>query len=109
MPKVAVIPSLKAEVKEELAGSSGPIEFTFDTKSVGEGDLEKTSYIGWVNQANVIVYTPATVAGEGQVKSTIPDGLAGLAFAALMGQNEAVDVNALMGVTLAGPAPVQSP
>ena len=54
----------------------------------------------------MINYTPATIE-NGKVTSSIPNGLAGLAFAALTGQNTALDVNALTGVTVAGPAPVQ--
>ena len=107
MPTFPLIPGLKAEVKKTLTGSSGPIEFSFDSKAVSKDDLKKTLYIGWVNQANVVQYTTATADGDGRVKSTIPDGLAGLAFAALTTQNKALDVNALTAVTTAGPAPIQ--
>ncbi len=55
----------------------------------------------------MVVYTTATAAGDGMVKSTIPDGLAGLAFAALTNQNTATDIDSLTAATLAGPAPVQ--
>ncbi len=78
----------------------------FDTTQVKQSDLAKTLYIGWVNQANVVNYQAATVS-NGKVTSTIPSGMAGLAFAALTAQNTAQDVNSLTSATLAGPAPVQ--
>ena len=106
MPDFGVIPGLKqTSGASPLTGSSGPINFSFDASQV-KIDTTKTYYIGWVNQANVVNYTPATVS-NGNVASTIPAGLAGLAFAALTAQNTALDVNTLTGVTLAGPAPVQ--
>lgn len=107
MPTFPIIPALKALQMSKLTGSSGPIAFSFDAESVSDADLKKTLYIGWVNQANVVSYTPATISASGEVKTEIPAGLAGLAFAALTGQNTAVDVNALTAVTIAGPAPVQ--
>lgn len=107
MPTFPIIPPLKAEVSSKLTGSSRPIEFTFEMNAASKDKLSKLLYIGWVNQANVVVYTTATVAGDGMVKSTIPDGLAGLAFAALTNQSTATDVNSLTTATLAGPAPVQ--
>ncbi|CAF9930503.1 MAG: hypothetical protein ALECFALPRED_004618 [Alectoria fallacina] len=106
-PSFPVIPALKAEVNGKTTGSSGPITFSFDTTAVSKDDLSKGLYIGWVNQANVVNYKPATVDGEGMVKSTIPDGMAGIAFAALTPQNTAEDVNSLTAVTIGGPAPVQ--
>lgn len=107
MPSFPVIPPLKAVQKSPLTGSSGFLSFTFDAKSVSQADLSKTLYIGWVNQANVVNYTPATIGATGEINTEIPAGLAGLAFAALTSQNTAADVNALTTVTLAGPAPVQ--
>lgn len=106
-PPFTVIPPLKAVVSEKTTGSSGPITFSFDAKAVSKDALSKTLYIGWVNQANKVDYQPATVDAAGMVKSTIPEGLAGMAFAALTGQNTAVDVTDLTAVTIAGPAPVQ--
>ena len=115
MPDFPLIPALKQiSGASPLTGSSGPIEFSFDPEQVKTDNTSSSSsssssnyYIGWVNQANVINYTPATVDKNGKVESSIPSGMAGLAFAALTGQNTAVDVNALTGVTVAGPAPVQ--
>jgi len=106
MPSFPVIPPLKATVYGKTTGSSGPIVFEFDATKVNKDSLAKDLYIGWVNQANVVQYTPASVS-NGRVVSTIPSGMAGLAFAALTAQKDALDVNALTAVTLAGPAPVQ--
>ena len=115
MPDFPLIPALKQiSGASPLTGSTGPISFSFDPEQVKTDNTSSSSsnsnssyYIGWVNQANVINYTPATVDKNGRVESSIPSGMAGLAFAALTGQNTAVDVNALTGVTVAGPAPVQ--
>ena len=86
-----------------VTGSNGPIVFTIDASAkVPSGKVS----VGWVNQANKVVYTDATVSGK-EVKTEIPAGLAGLAFAALTGQEKALDVNSLTAVTVAGPAPVQ--
>ena len=106
MPNFPAIPALTAMVTSKTTGSSGPINFSIDASEIKKEDLAKTLYIGWVNQANVVNYVPATVSG-GQVTSTIPSGMAGLAFAALTAQKDAMDVNSLTSATLAGPAPVQ--
>ncbi len=106
-PPFTVIPALKAEVTGKTTGSCGPITFSFDAAAISKEDLSKELYIGWVNQANLVNYQPVTVDGEGVVKSTIPEGMAGIAFAALTGQQAAEDVNSLTAVTIAGPAPVQ--
>jgi hypothetical protein len=108
-PSFPVLPPLSAEVKTKTTGSSGPITFTFDKSQLKPSDFAKTLYIGWVNQANVVNYQAATVSNDqyGKVTTTIPSGMAGLAFAALTAQNTAKDVNSLTAVTLAGPAPVQ--
>ena len=106
MPNFTAIPPMTAEVQSTTTGSSGPITFDIDTTQVSQSALAKTLYIGWVNQANVVNYQPATVSG-GKVTSTIPSGLANIAFAALTAQNTATNVNDLTTVTIAGPAPVQ--
>ena len=115
MPNFTIIPLLKAEPVEKqrqhnskITGTGVTIQFCFDAAEVknmgyGGGDL----FIGWVNQANKIAYTPAKLIREGEVETQIPDGLAGISFAALTGQQAALDVNALTPLTLAGPAPVQ--
>ena len=107
MPSFPVIPALKADVTCKTTGSSGPITFRIDTTAVSKEDLSKKLFVGWVNQANVVEYEPATVDEKGVVNSTIPEGMAGIAFAALTGQNTAKDVNSLTNMTIAGPAPVQ--
>lgn len=107
-PALPIFPSLKAdlpETQQKVTGSSGPIKFRFDNnqlKPIPTGTL----YIGWVNQANDVKYTPATIDQNGVVGSEIPDGLAGGAFAALTDQNSALEVDALTEKTLAGPAVV---
>ncbi|KAK3173213.1 hypothetical protein OEA41_006542 [Lepraria neglecta] len=107
MPSFPVIPPLKqCSGNSPLTGSSGPITFSFDTTEVDSSKLTGSLFIGWVNQANVINYTPANVK-DGEVATTIPAGLAGLAFAALTNQSAALNVNDLTTETLAGPAPVQ--
>ena len=108
MPDFPVLPGLKQmSGSSPLTGSSGPIDFSFDASKIKNFDAKTMYYIGWVNQANLVQYTPATVSADGKVKSTIPGGMAGLAFAALTGQNTAVDVDDLTAKTVAGPAPVQ--
>ncbi|KAL6721531.1 hypothetical protein ACLMJK_000635 [Lecanora helva] len=106
MPDFSKIPALESEARGKTTGSHGPIVFSFDPSEVKKSDLDKKLYIGWVNQANVVQYTPADVS-DGKVTTSISSGLAGLAFAALTAQNDAKDVNALTEATLAGPAPVQ--
>ena len=64
-------------------------------------------FIAWVNQANVVKYTPAKKVEGNVVETMIPEGLGGIAFAVLTNTQTAKDVNALTGITLAGPAPVQ--
>lgn len=82
-----------------------PIKFAFDTAEVKL--TGKPLFVAWVNQANKIAYSPATLGGDGYVDTIIPEGLAGMAFGALTEQDAALDVNALTPFTLAGPAPVQ--
>ena len=106
-PKFPPLTPLTADVKEKTTSTGNSITFSFDAAKVGPAAGNAPLFIGWVNQANVVNYTPAKPAGDGKVETTIPDGLAGMAFAALTSQNKAPDVNALTAVTLAGPAPVQ--
>lgn len=106
-PDFPILPPLSACVGDKkTTGSSGPISFEFDARKINAEDFKKTLYIGWVNQANVVKYEPAKVEG-GKVTSTIPGGLAGMAFAALTGQNVARNVLELTEKTVAGPATVQ--
>ena len=115
MPNFPIIPPLKAEPVEEKywyqyknGATNVPIRFDFDAAEVKKmGYTGGNLFIGWVNQANKVAYSPAKLMGDGYVETQIPVGLAGIAFAALTGQQAAPDVNALTPVTLAGPAPVQ--
>ena len=112
MPTFTSIPPLK-EYRHGynngvVTGTNVPIKFSFDAAEVKKkghtgGDL----FIGWVNQANKIAYSPAKLVGDEYVETQIPDGLAGIAFAALTGQQAALNVEVLTDSTLAGPAPVQ--
>lgn len=104
MPSFKTIPPLKAEVEKKVTGSSGPITFSFDSKQVK--NMTNSVFVGWVNQANKVQYTKAKVSGN-KVESTIPGGLAGVAFAALTNQEQFPDVGNLTLATLAGPAPVR--
>jgi len=106
-PDFPLITPLTADVKGKKTGTGVPITFCFDAAKINHSYGNAPLFIGWVNQANVVNYTPARPAGNGKVETTIPDGLAGIAFAAFTSQNKAADVNALTGETLAGPAPVQ--
>lgn len=125
-PKFTPIPSLVAEpilrnhphhnyrwYQSPATGTNAPIRFRFDAAEVQKSNTTASStsglFIGWINQANKIAYTPAqkVVGQDALVETVIPDGLAGMAFAVLTGQNAALDVNALTPLTLAGPAPVQ--
>lgn len=77
---------------------------------VTAANVTKNMYIGWVNQANLPVYTNVTIAAgipAGTFTTTVPPGLGGMAFAALTGQTAATDVGALTVATLAGPALVE--
>ena len=105
MPSFTAIPSLKADGNKKVTGSSGPITFSFG-KDMPKNIPSTGLFVGWVNQANVVKYTDAKVV-NGKVESSIPDGLAGVAFAALTAQNKFPDVGNLTEVTIAGPAPVR--
>lgn len=82
------------------------ITFSVDETKMPAGYASKPLFIGWVNQANTVIYTPVTVQGKGVLNSDVPQTLNGMAFAALTGQNIAPDVGTLTTQTMAGPAPV---
>lgn len=108
MPKFPTIPPL-AQIKPRYhqhgtTGTDVPIQFAVDAQALHRAGA---LFIGWVNQANVVNYTPAKMVGTGVVETVIPEGLGGMAFAALTNTQTATDVNTLTGLTLAGPAPVQ--
>jgi len=79
------------------------ISFTVDRSIITRNEK---LFIGWVNQANVPVYTVATISILGKGTAPIPSGLSGASFAALTNQNTAVSVDALTSATIAGPAVV---
>lgn len=108
MPKFPTIPSM-TQIKPHhhqhgTTGTGVPIKFAIDDRAT---NVVGSLFIGWVNQANVVDYTPAKMAEGGVVETVIPEGLGGIAFAALTDTKTATDVNTLTGLTLAGPAPVQ--
>ncbi|MCJ1339566.1 hypothetical protein MMC09_004856 [Bachmanniomyces sp. S44760] len=96
----------------KFTGSGGDLTLSVDVTKISPPLAPgQKLWIGWVNQANNVVYEEvdlgAGASGVVQFTSTIPDGLNGIAFAALTGQNTALDVTALTAATLAGPVPVQ--
>ncbi|MCJ1416159.1 hypothetical protein MMC32_002494 [Xylographa parallela] len=102
-PEVPVFPAMTVVAPTgNSTGDNGTITF-FTTAGVS-GNLS----IAWVNQANLPVFTPvARTLMAGQLTTSIPPGMGGMAFAALVNQTTAKDVTALTTVTLAGPATVQ--
>lgn len=108
-PHIEPMSAVMPDASKPTTGSSGEMTFEVDTTKIDGADRAKLQ-IGWVNQANNVAYESARVTKEGvkgEVKAMIAQGQSGIAFAALTNQKEAVDVNALTAVTLAGPAPVQ--
>lgn len=107
MPKFPILSTLtqvKGYHKHGITGTGVPIQFAIDERATNViGDL----FIAWVNQANVVKYTPAKKVEGNVVETIIPEGLGGIAFAVLTNTQTAKDVNALTAITLAGPAPVQ--
>lgn len=99
-PTLTVIPP---RADSPIVGTGCEISFIVDTSKLTQ---QEQLFVGWVNQANVPVYTPAKIS-DGKVHTSVPAGLSGVAFAALTDQTTATDVNALTEKTLAGPAPVQ--
>ncbi|CZR63219.1 uncharacterized protein PAC_13116 [Phialocephala subalpina] len=99
-----ILPSLNltSPVLSATAPATPPTSITFNATGVPQdGQL----FVGWVNQANPVVYSNVTL-NNGIGMADIPTGLTGIAFAALTAQSTATTVDALSNVTLAGPAPV---
>ncbi|KAL8833123.1 MAG: hypothetical protein Q9170_004481 [Blastenia crenularia] len=107
LPALSIVPTQGNNYWYQVpaTGTGVPVKFAFEKSEVKL--TGKPLFVGWVNQASKIAYSAATLNGDGYVETTIPDGLAGMAFGALTEQNAALDVNALTPLTLAGPAPVQ--
>ncbi|MCJ1434748.1 hypothetical protein MMC27_004118 [Xylographa pallens] len=102
-PDVPIFPAMTVVTPTgNSTGDNGTI--TFSTTAGVSGNLS----IAWVNQANLPVFTPVgRTLMAGQLTSSIPPGMGGMAFAALVNQTTAKDVMALTTMTLAGPATVQ--
>lgn len=99
-----ILPSLNltSPVMGATAPATPPTSITFTASDVPQsGNL----FVGWVNQANPVVYSTVTVQ-NGIGTAAIPTGLTGIAFAALTAQNTAMTVDGLTNATLAGPAPI---
>ncbi|MCJ1248777.1 hypothetical protein MMC30_005996 [Trapelia coarctata] len=101
-PSARLFPAMG--VLGRMTGTTKTITFTTAV------NVTESMYIGWVNQANVPVYTNVTITAgvpAGIFTTTVPPGMGGMAFAALTGQMAAQDVGALTVATVAGPAIVQ--
>lgn len=99
-----ILPSmnLTSPVMNATAPATPPTSITFTASGVPENGK---MYVGWVNQANPVVYTNVTLE-NGIGTAGVPKGLTGLAYAALTAQNSAQTVDGLTNATLAGPAVV---
>lgn len=108
------IPAFTAFPSMTVAGKaspplSGSISFQIgDAKPLSQyssGHL----FIVWVNQAFDLLFQPVTAIDKqkSMVTSTIPEGLAGVAYAALTNSTTATTVGQLNDETVAGPAIVQ--
>lgn len=99
-----ILPSLNltSPVFSATAPATPPTSITFNATGVVQN---QKLYIGWVNQANPIVYSNVTVV-NGIATADIPKGLTGIGFAALTADMTPTTVDGLTNVTLAGPAPV---
>lgn len=77
-----------------------PVQITFVTKA------GKQLLVGWVNQLNMLVYTPLNITVKGKGIAPVPQGMNGVAFATVTTQ--CLDnVNDLALATLAGPVVVK--
>ena len=102
-PAVPVFPAMTV-VAPTSNSTSDNGTITFSTTATVSGNLS----IAWINQANLPIFVPvANTLKAGQLTSSIPPGMGGMAFAALVNQTTAKDVATLITMTLAGPAAVQ--
>jgi len=99
-----ILPSLNLTepVFVSTAPKTPPTSITFTASGVSQ---TQKLYVGWVNQANPVMYSNVTIL-NGVATADIPTGLTGIAFAALTADNTATTVDGLTNVTIAGPAPV---
>ncbi|KAF4636434.1 hypothetical protein G7Y89_g1651 [Cudoniella acicularis] len=92
----------QSPVLSATAPTTLPTSITFTALGVPQN---RKLFVGWVNQANPVVYSNVTLK-NGIGTADVPKGLTGIAFAALTAQDTATTVDGLSNVTLAGPAPV---
>jgi len=93
---------MTSPVVTATALATPPTSITFNATGVPQnGNL----FVGWVNQTNLVVYSNVTLK-NGVRTADIPQGMTGIAFAALTNQITAMTVDGLSNATLAGPAPV---
>ncbi|KAN0101479.1 hypothetical protein V8E51_011989 [Hyaloscypha variabilis] len=99
-----ILPSLNltSPVFVSTAPTTPPTSITFTASGVSATDK---LFVGWVNQANPIVYSNVTIS-NGVATADVPTGLTGIAFAALTREISATTVDGLTNVTIAGPAAV---
>jgi hypothetical protein len=82
-------------------------EFTWDPAQMTfVAEAGKQLLVGWVNQLNVPVYTPLNITVKGKGTTPVPQGMDGVAFAAVTTQ-QPDNVNGLALATLAGPVIVK--
>lgn len=88
---------------------SGPISFQVGDVAALRNYVSGQLFVVWVNQAIDLDFEPVTAIDneKGVVTSTIPNGLGGVAYAALTNSSTATDVTQLTNETVAGPAIVQ--
>lgn len=78
-------------------------EFTWDpTQMSFVTEAGKKLLVGWVNQLNLPIYTPLNITAKGKGTASVPQGMNGVAFAAVTTQCQD-NVNDLTLATLAGP------
>ena len=80
------------------------MEFTWDsTQTPFLVEQGKPLFIGWVNQLNVPAYTELSIIAQGKGIADVPQGVKGVAFAAVTSQ-QPDNADDLALATLAGPA-----
>ena len=101
------IPAFTAFPSMSVAGkASGLISFQIgDATALSKYSSGQLSTV-WVNQAFSLLFKPVTAIDKekGVITSTIPEGLAGVAYAALTNSTTATTVEQLNDETVAGPA-----
>jgi hypothetical protein len=88
------------------ANTPTQLEFTWDpTQEPFIAESGKQLLIGWVNQLFAPIYTTLNITGTGTGTAYVPEGVSGIAFAALTVQ-QPDNVNDLALATIAGPIAV---